>query len=108
MEYKKIIAIVRRYLVDDVEKRLRRIGVKGMTVTRIRGYGEYKQYFTEDGLSEQSRIEIFARKDEVDAIVGAILESAHTGAAGDGLVVILPVEKIYRIRSGAEALPTEI
>jgi len=94
--------------LEDVEKQLRKIGVKGITVSQIRGYGEYKQYFTKDGLSEQARIEIFARIDEVDAIVRAILQSAHTGKAGDGLIAILPVEKIYRIKSGAEALPTEI
>ncbi len=108
MEFKKITAIVRDYLLEDVEKRLREIGVKGITVSHIRGYGEYKQYFTKDGLSEQSRIEVFATKEEVDAIVRAILESAHTGMAGDGLVAIFPVEKIFRIKSGAEALPTEI
>ncbi len=104
----QITAIIRNYLLKSVEKRLRELGVKGITVSRVKGYGEHKEYFTTDWLSEQSRIEVFATRDKVDAIVGAIIESAHTGMAGDGLVAVLPVEKIFRIRSGAEALPTEI
>ncbi len=108
MEFKKITAIFRLYLLESVEKRLRELGVKGITVSHVKGYGEYKQFFTHDCLSEEARIEIFALKDEVDAIVRAILESAHTGVAGDGLVAVLPVEKIFRIKSGSEALPTEI
>ena len=108
MEFKKITAIFRIYLLESVEKRLRELGVKGITVSRVKGYGEYKQFFTGDCLSEEARIEIFAMEDEVDAIVRAILESAHTGAAGDGFVAVLPVEKIFRIKSGSEALPTEI
>jgi nitrogen regulatory protein P-II 1 len=108
MEIKKIVAIVRTYRLDDVEKRLRQVGVKGITVSQVKGYGEYKQFFTKDGLSEEARIEVFALKDDVDAIVKAIMESAHTGTAGDGLVAVLPVERIFRIRSRSEALPTEI
>jgi nitrogen regulatory protein P-II 1 len=108
MEVKKITAIVRNYLLEDIEKRLRELGVKGFSVSHVRGYGEYKQFFTSDSLSEEAQIEVFAMKDEVDAIVRAILESAHTGTAGDGFVAVLPVDKIYRIKSGSEALPTEI
>ncbi len=108
MEFKKVTAIFRIYLLEGVEKRLRELGVKGITVSHVKGYGEYKQFFTKDYLSEEARIEVFAMKDEVDAIVRAILESAHTGTAGDGLVAVLPVEKIFRIKSGSEALPTEI
>ena len=108
MEVKKITAIVRNYLLEDIEKRLRELGVKGFSVSHVRGYGGYKQFFTSDSLSEEAQIEVFAMKDEVDAIVRAILESAHTGTAGDGFVAVLPVDKIYRIKSGSEALPTEI
>ncbi len=90
------------------KSRLQELGVKGLTVSRVKGYGQHKEYFTRDWLSDQARIEVFAAKDEVDAIVRAILESAHTGMAGDGLVAVLPVEKIFRIRTKAEALPSEI
>ncbi len=108
MEFKKITAIVRSNLLEGIEKRLRELGVKGITVSHVRGYGEHKQFFTRDCLSEEARIEVFATKDEVDAIVRAILESAHTGTAGDGFIAVLPVEKIFRIKTGSEALPTKI
>ncbi len=108
MEFRQIIAVFRVYLLEDVEKRLRDLGVKGITVSYVKGYGEYKQFYTKDCLTDEARIEVFAMKDEVDAIVRAILESAHTGMAGDGLVAVLPAERIYRIRSGIEALSTEI
>ncbi len=108
MELKKITAIFRSHLLEVVERRLRELGVKGISVSQVKGYGEYKQFYTKDGLSEEARIEIFTTKDEVDAIVRAILESAHTGLAGDGFVAVIPVEKIFRIKSGFEALSAEI
>lgn len=108
MELKKITAIFRSHLLEVVERRLRELGVKGISVSQVKGYGEYKQFYTTDGLSEEARIEIFTTKDEVDAIVRAILESAHTGLAGDGFVAVIPVEKIFRIKSGFEALSAEI
>ena len=108
MEIRKITAIVRNYLLEDVEKRLRELGVKGITVSRVKGYGQHKGYFTNDWLSLQSRIEIFASSEEVQEITSAIMESAHTGLAGDGIIAVLPVEKIFRIRTKAEILPEEI
>ncbi|MFZ0932082.1 MAG: P-II family nitrogen regulator [Syntrophobacteraceae bacterium] len=108
MEIKKIIAIIRNLVLKDVEKHLRELGVKGITVSRVKGHGEHKEYLTRNWLSEQSRIEIFASKDKIDAIVAAILESAHTGLKGDGLIAVLPVERIFRIKTKAEALPSEI
>ncbi len=108
MELKKITAILRHFGLEDVEMRLRKLGVKGITVSRVKGYGEHKEFFTHDWLSTQARIEIFAVEEEVEAIVAAILESAHTGLPGDGFVAVLPVEKLFRIKTGSEALPTEI
>ena len=108
MKFKKITAIIRSHVLKDVESRLRELGVKGITVSRIKGYGEHKEYLTRDWLSEQSRIDIFASRDMIDAIIAAILESAHTGQQGDGLIAVLPVERIFRIKTKAEALPSEI
>ena len=99
MEFRKINAIIRTNLLEKVERRLQKIGVDGITVTRVKGYGEYANFFTRDWLTTNARIEIFAAKDEVDSIVAAIGESAHTGLAGDGFVAVLPVEKIFTIRT---------
>jgi nitrogen regulatory protein P-II 1 len=99
MEFKKINAIIRTNLLEKVERRLQKIGIDGITVSCVKGYGEYANFFTRDWLTTNARIEIFAAKDEVDSIVAAIAESAHTGLAGDGFVAVLPVETIFIIRT---------
>ncbi len=108
MELKKITAVIRTHQLEAVEMRLRELGLKGMTVDRVKGYGEYKQFFSPNWFSDRSRIEIFAAKEEVDSIVAAIIETAHTGLEGDGFVAVLPVERMYRIKTKAEAMPSEI
>lgn len=100
MELKKITAIIRNTALEKVEAQLhRKVGVRGITVSRVKGYGEYANFFTREWLSTKAKIEIFAAKDDVDSIVAAIMESAHTGLAGDGLVAVLPVESILLIRT---------
>ena len=99
MEFRKINAIIRSSVLEKVERRLQQIGIKGITVSRVKGYGEYANFFTRDWLTTKARIEIFAARDDVDSIVGAITESAHTGFAGDGFVAVLPLESIFLIRT---------
>jgi nitrogen regulatory protein P-II 1 len=99
MEFRKINAIIRSTVLEKVEKRLQQIGVKGVTVTRVKGYGEYANFFTRDWLTTNARIEIFAAREDVDSIVTAITESAHTGFVGDGFIAVLPVESIFLIRT---------
>ena len=108
MELKKIIAIIRSGLLRDVEERLKKIGVRGLTVTRVKGYGEDKAIWAQDWLGEHARIEIFADKTKADAVAAAIMEVAHTGTPGDGIICFLPVEKIFRIRTKSEVKPDEI
>jgi len=103
MGQKKIAAIVRTDVLERVEGRLRDLGVPGMTVTRVKGFGEYANFFAQTWMSAHARIEIFTDADQVQLIVDAIIEAAHTGTAGDGIVVVLPVEAIFRIRDGAQA-----
>lgn len=108
MELRKIIAIIRSRLLEDVEERLRKIGIKGLTVTRVKGYGENKSTWAQDWLGTHARIEIFTEKTKADEIVAAIMEVAHTGGPGDGIICILPAEKIFRIRTKSEVRPNEI
>jgi nitrogen regulatory protein P-II 1 len=108
MELKKVNAIIRSRLLEEVEERLRKIGVKGLTVTRVRGYGEAKSIWSQDWLGGHARIEIYAEKDKADQIAAAIMEVAHTGGSGDGIICILPVEKIFRIRTKSEIKADEI
>jgi len=108
MEYRKVVAIIRSRLLEEVEERLKRIGVKGMSVTHVKGFGEYKNVLPQDWFTTHIRIEIFAEKSKADKIAISIMEGAHTGGPGDGIICTLSVEKIYRIRTKSEAKTEDI
>ncbi len=108
MEYKKINAIIRRNDLEKVENKLKEIGVNGISVSTIKGYGEYANFFSHDWCVEHARIEIFTEKKKAYEIASTIIDTAHTGAKGDGIVAILPIEKLYRIRTKSEAEADEI
>jgi nitrogen regulatory protein P-II 1 len=104
---KLIVAIIRPEKLNDVLERLYRAEVRGLTVSRVTGHGgETEQVETYRGttvkveLHEKVRLEIGVSDSFVEVTVGAILESAHTGEVGDGKVFVLPVESVYRIRTG--------
>jgi nitrogen regulatory protein P-II 1 len=102
MEWKKIIAIIRADKLEDVESGLKEINVRGISVTKGKGYGEYANFYTSDWYVNHARLEIYCEASRADEIVNTIIEAAHTGVAGDGIVTVLPVEKIYRIRTKIE------
>ena len=108
MELRQVVAIIRGRLLKDVEERLKQIGIKGLTVTRVKGYGEDKSIWAQDWLDTHARIEIFMEKSKAEEIAKVIMEVAHTGGAGDGIICILPVKKIFRIRTKSEIRPEEI
>lgn len=96
---KLISAIVRADRLETVEERLKREGVEGISVSSVKGFGEYANFFTHDWLVRHSRIEVFAADAEAPGVVRAIHEEAHTGASGDGVIAVLPVERYVRIRN---------
>jgi nitrogen regulatory protein P-II 1 len=108
MELRNVVAIIRSDLLDGVEERLQDMGVKGLSVTNVKGFGEYANFLTHNWLVTHSRIEIFTEKARAKEIANVITAAAHTGGPGDGIVVILPVEKVFRIRTKAEAKSEEI
>lgn len=108
MELKKIIAIFRNQSLENVEGRLVDMRVKGFSVSKVKGFGEYANFFNPDWMVTHTRIEIITDQSRVEEIVSAIMDVAHTGTAGDGIVAVLPVEKLYRIRTKSEALPEGI
>ena len=105
MELRKVIAIVRNQSLENLEGRLVDMRIKGFSVSKVKGYGEYANFFNPDWMVTHTRIEIFTKLSRVDEIVAAIMEVAHTGTEGDGIVAVLPVEKLYRIRTRSEASP---
>ena len=104
---KKVEAVIRHFKLEEVKDALTEIGVQGMTVSEVRGFGRQKghkeQYrggeYTVDFLPK-AKMEVIVPDDQVKAVVDTILESARTGQIGDGKIFVLPVEDIIRIRTG--------
>ena len=106
---KLVVAVVRPEKLSDVLEALFRAQVQGLTITRVQGHGgEMERVETYRGttvkmeLSDKVRIEIGVSDHFVEPTVEAILRAASTGTVGDGKVFVLPVEKVYRIRTGEE------
>jgi nitrogen regulatory protein P-II 1 len=106
---KLVVAIVRPEKLSDVLIELFKAEVQGLTISEVRGHGgEIEQVETYRGttvkmaLSEKVRLEIGVSEGFVQPTVEAIMRGARTGSVGDGKIFVLPVEKIYRIRSREE------
>ena len=106
---KKIEAIIKPHKLDDVKDGLTEIGIKGMTVTEVKGYGRQKGHteiyrgaeYVVDFLPKV-KIEIVVPADIADQVVDKIRETANTGKIGDGKIFVLPIERIVRVRTGEE------
>lgn len=99
MSFAKITAIVRPAAVPDIESLLHREGVPGMSIGHVKGYGDYADFYRNDWMVSHVRIEIFIAASMAEQIAEKIMEVAHTGLEGDGLVAVLPVSAIYHIRT---------
>jgi len=104
---KKIEAIVKPFKLDDVKEALNEIGIKGMTISEVKGYGRQKghkeiyrgaEYVVD--LIPKVKLEIIVDAAQVDQVVAKIKESAYTGKIGDGKIFVLPVEEVIRVRTG--------
>ncbi|MFM0597237.1 P-II family nitrogen regulator [Paraburkholderia dilworthii] len=105
MELKCVVAVVRPEVVEVLERKLGAIHIHGVTVTRVRGFGAHPNLFANDWTTEHVKVEIFAQAENVDALVKTIMDVAHFGAIGDGVVAVIPVEKFFRVCTQAEATP---
>jgi nitrogen regulatory protein P-II 1 len=106
---KKIEAIIKPFKLDDVREALSDIGVTGLTVSEVKGFGRQKGHtelyrgaeYVVDFLPK-IKMEIILPSEQVDACVEAIIKAAHTGRIGDGKIFVMPVEQVIRIRTGEE------
>lgn len=94
---KKVEAIVRKEKFAEICKVLEKSGIGGMTVTEARGFGHHR-----NGLKDKVKIEIYADEFQVDKVVEMIRRAAKTGTTGDGKVAVIPLDNIYRIRTGED------
>jgi nitrogen regulatory protein P-II 1 len=104
---KRIDSIIRPHQLDEVKSRLNGIGVQGITVTEVRGFGRQKGHTevyrgTEYAVDFLPKIQItiLASDDLVPAILEAITEGARSGKIGDGKIFVTPLEEVIRIRTG--------
>jgi len=111
---KLIVAIVKPFKVDDVKDALKDLGVQGLTVSDVQGFGRQRGHtevyrgaeYTVDFLPKV-RIEVLVDDDEVERVAHQLMETARTGKIGDGKVWVVPVDHVWRIRTG-EAGPDAV
>ena len=104
---KLITAVIKPHKVDEVKDALRSIGVKGITITEVKGFGrqgghtetyrgaEYKIDFV-----PKARVEAVVPDELVDTVVDSVLKTARTGKFGDGKIFVAPLDDVIRIRTG--------
>ena len=104
---KKIEAVIKPFKLDDVKDRLREIGVQGMTVSEVKGFGRtggkrevYRGSAYVVDFVPKVRIQIVAKDDMVKDIVEALTSVARTGHIGDGKIFVSPIDEVIRIRTG--------
>lgn len=104
---KKIEAVIKPFKLDDVKEALNDIGIHGMTVSEVKGYGRQKGHteiyrgaeYAVDFIPKL-KLEIVVEDDRLPQVVEIIQKSASTGKIGDGKIFILPVEEVLRVRTG--------
>jgi nitrogen regulatory protein P-II 1 len=104
---KKIDAIIKPFKLDDVKEALNEIGIQGMTISEVKGYGRQKghkeiyrgaEYIVD--FIPKLKIEIVVDDDQVAQVMEKIREAANTGKIGDGKIFVFPVEEAVRVRTG--------
>jgi nitrogen regulatory protein PII len=104
---KLIVAIIQPYRIDAVREALTEVGVEGLTVSEVRGYGRqrgqkeiYRGAEYSVSYVPKLKLEIAIDAEKADDVVDAITRSARTGKIGDGKIFVLPLEAVQRIRTG--------
>ena len=111
---KMVIAIIKPFKLDDVREALSEVGVQGLTVTEVKGFGRQKGHtelyrgaeYVVDFLPK-IKLEIAVAADKVDEVIEAVSKAANSGKIGDGKIFVTSIEQVIRIRtgeSGSEAL----
>jgi nitrogen regulatory protein P-II 1 len=104
---KKIEAIIKPFKTDDLKEAFSSIGLQGMTISEVKGYGRQKGHtevyrgaeYVVDFIPKV-KVEIVAADEQVEQIIETILTTVKTGKIGDGKIFVLPVEEVVRVRTG--------
>jgi nitrogen regulatory protein P-II 1 len=104
---KKIEAVIKPFKLDEVRESLSEVGITGLTVTEVKGFGRQKGHtelyrgaeYVVDFLPK-IKIEVIVADETIDRAIEAIIKAARTGKIGDGKIFVMPVEQVVRIRTG--------
>ena len=104
---KKVTAMIKPFKLDDVREALSDIGIQGMTVTEVKGFGRQKGHtevyrgaeYAVDFLPK-IQVDIVLSDDQIERVIEVIIETARTGKVGDGKIFVTPVDQVIRIRTG--------
>ena len=104
---KMVTAIIKPFKLDEVREALSEIGITGLTVTEVKGFGRQKGHtelyrgaeYVVDFLPK-IKIEVVVKSDHTDAAIEAIIKAARTGKIGDGKIFVMAVEQVVRVRTG--------
>jgi nitrogen regulatory protein P-II 1 len=110
-DMKQITAIVKPFKLDEVREALSDLGVNGLTVAEVKGFGRQKGHtelyrgaeYVVDFLPK-IRIDVVVAADQVETLIEAIIKAAYTGKIGDGKIFVSPVEQVVRIRTGESGI----
>jgi nitrogen regulatory protein P-II 2 len=104
---KIVVAVIKPFKLDEVRDALTRIGIHGMTVTEVKGYGRQKGHTEiyrgaeyQVNFLPKLRLEIAIASEQLDQVIEVIAATARTGQIGDGKIFVMPVERAMRIRTG--------
>ena len=110
-DMKKLECIIRPFKLEEVKDALTKVGVKGMTISEVRGFGRSRghtelcrgnEYTIE--FVPKIKLEIIVSEDDVETITNILQQAAATGKIGDGKIFVLPVDEAFRIRTGEKGL----
>ncbi|GAB2234513.1 hypothetical protein Droror1_Dr00003768 [Drosera rotundifolia] len=107
-KFYKVEAILRPWRIPQVSSALLKMGIRGVTVSDVRGFGsqggsterQAGSEFSEDKFVSKVKMEIVVSKDQVEAVIDAVITEARTGEIGDGKIFVLPVTDVIRVRTG--------
>ena len=104
---KKIEAIIQPFKLNDVKKALNNMGIQGMTISEVNGYGRqkghkeiYRGVEYDVDFVPKIRVEAIVMSDQVDLVIEKIRDSVNSGKIGDGKIFVTPIEQVVRIRTG--------
>ncbi|CAA7013090.1 unnamed protein product [Microthlaspi erraticum] len=107
-KFYKVEAIIRPWRIKHVSSALLKVGIRGVTVSDVRGFGAQGgsterhggSEFSEDNFVAKVKMEIIVKKEQVESVINTIIDGARTGEIGDGKIFVLPVSDVIRVRTG--------